>query len=128
MRAALSMLMICFGAGLAQAQPIEDASVTTTAGKEVRLGAFAAFKRDCSGGTAADLRPAGDQHGGVIAVTSGTLSTSHVPGCAIVTSPARVLTYRPNPGFTGSDRVTFDVVDVATGQGQAHSVAVTVTP
>ena len=128
MRAALSVAMICLGTSLAQAQPIEDASVTTTAGKEVRLGAFAAFKRDCSGGTAADLRPAGDQHGGVIAVTSGTLSTSHVPGCATVTSPARVLTYRPNPGFTGSDRVTFDVVDVATGQGHAHSVAVTVTP
>ncbi len=128
MRAALSMAMICLGTGLAQAQPVEDAAVTTTAGKEVRLGAYAAFKRDCSGGTAADLRPAGDQRGGVLVITAGTLSTSHVPGCSTVTSPARLLTYRPNPGFTGADRVTFDVIDVATGQGHAHSVAVTVTP
>lgn len=128
MRAMLSITMICLGAGLAEAQPIEDAPVTTTVGKEVRLGAYAAFKRDCSGGTAADLRPAGDQRNGVIVITSGTLSTSHVPGCTSVTSPARILSYRPNPGFTGNDRVTFDVVDGATGQGQTHSVAVTVSP
>ncbi len=128
MRGALSMAMICLGTSLAEAQPVEDAAVTTTAGKEVRIGAYAAFKRDCSGGTAADLRPAGDQHGGIVVVTSGTLSTSHVPGCSIVTSPAHILSYRPNAGFTGSDRVTFDVVDATTGSGQAHSVAVTVTP
>ena len=128
MRAAMSMAMICLGTSLAQAQPVEDASVTTLAGKEVRLGAYAVFKRDCSGGAAADLRPAGNQHGGVIAITSGTLSTSHVPGCSTVTSPAHVLTYRPNPGFIGADRVTFDVIDAATGQVQGHSVVVTVTP
>ena len=128
MRVALTIATICLGAGLSQAQTVADASVTTTAGKEVRLGAYAAFKRDCSGGTAADLRPAGDQHGGVIAVTSGSLSTSHVPGCATVTSPARILTYRPNPGFTGTDRVTFDVIDVGSGKAQTHSVAVTVAP
>ena len=128
MRTTLSIAMICLGAGLARAQPVEDTAVTTTAGKDVRLGAYAAFKRDCSGGVAANLRPAGDQHGGVLVITSGTLSTSHVPGCSTVTSPARIISYRPNPGFTGTDRVTFDVVDAATGSRQAHSVAVTVIP
>lgn len=128
MRVALVAVMSCVGIGLAQAQPVEDAPVTTTAGKEVRLGAFAVFKRDCSGGTAAEIRPAGDQKGGVLAVTSGTLSTSRVPGCATVSSPARIITYRPNPGFTGSDRVTFDVVGNAAGGGQTHTVSVTVTP
>ncbi len=128
MRLAIVTVMICLGTTVARAETIQDAAVTTSTGREIRLGAYAAFKRDCSGGTAAGLRPAGDQRGGVVAVTSGTLSTTHVPGCGSVTSPARILSYRPNPGFTGADRVTFDVVDSGTGQTQTHSVAVTVTP
>ncbi len=130
MRAASIIILagVCLGAAPVQAQPVEDAPLKTTAGHEVRLGAYAAFKRDCSGGTAAEVRPAGDQRGGVLAVSSGTLSTARVPGCATVTSPARIVTYRPNPGFTGVDRVSFEVIDAAGGGSQAHTVAITVTP
>ena len=123
-----TLACLSLGASLVQAQAAEDAPLKTTPGREVRIGAYAAFKRDCSGGTAADLRPAGDQRGGILVVTSGTLSTSHVPGCGTVTSPAHILVYRPNPGFVGTDRVSFGVVDAATGAVQAHSVAVTVAP
>lgn len=128
MRVMLSTAIICFGTNLAQAQSVQDTSISTSAGKEVRLGAYATFKRDCSGGTAADLRPVGDQHGGVLVVSTGTLSTARVPGCATVTSPAHIIIYRPNPGFTGTDRVTFDVVDPATGGKETHSFTVTVAP
>ena len=130
MRPALSLALVvlCVAAPLAGARAADDAPLTTSAGKEVRIGAYAAFKRDCSGGTAAEVRPAGDQRGGVLAVTSGTLSTTHVPGCATVTSPARILSYRPNPGFTGVDRVSFEVVDAAGGGSQSHTVSITVTP
>lgn len=128
MRVVLSVAAVCVGAGLAHAAPVEEAPVTTAAGQEIRLGAYAAFKSDCSGGTAAELRPSGDQRGGLVIVTAGTLTTSHVPGCSSVTAPARVLFYRPNPGFTGTDRVTFGVVDPATGREQPHSIAVTVKP
>ena len=130
MRPALSLALVvlCAAAPLAGARAADDAPLTTSAGKEVRIGAYAAFKRDCSGGTAAEVRPAGDQRGGVLAVTSGTLSTTHVPGCATVTSPARILSYRPNPGFTGVDRVSFEVVDAAGGGSQSHTVSITVTP
>ena len=95
MRLIISMSLICLGITLAQAQPIEDASVTTSAGKDVQLGGYAAFKRDCSGGAAVGLRPAGDQRGGVIAITLGTLSTSRVRGCSTVTSPARIFHIDP---------------------------------
>lgn len=123
---ALALAALCLPAPLAGARAADDAPLTTSAGKEVRIGAYAAFKRDCSGGTAAEVRPAGDQRGGVLAVTSGTLSTTHVPGCATVTSPARILSYRPNPGFTGVDRVSFEVV--GGGGSQSHTVSITVTP
>ena len=123
----LALAALCL-APLSGARAADDAPLTTSAGQEVRIGAYAAFKRDCSGGTAAEVRPAGDQRGGVLAVTSGTLTTTHVPGCATVTSPARILTYRPNPGFTGVDRVSFEVVNAAGGAAQAHAVSITVTP
>ena len=127
-RTLVGLCLVLF-ASAAAAQTVEDAPVRTSGGQPVRLGAYAAFKRDCSGGTAANLRPAGDQRGGVVVVTEGTLSTTRVPGCSTtVTSPARILSYRPNPGFVGVDRVTFDVVDAATGAAQPHSVAVTVAP
>lgn len=130
MRVALTITAIVLGVGAARAQtaPIEDKPQQTASGQEVRLGAYAAFKRDCSGGTAAELRPAGDQHGGILLVTSGTLSTTHVPGCGTATSPARILTYRPNPGFVGTDRVSYGVIDPQTGTAQAHVVSVTVAP
>lgn len=130
MRVALIITAIVLGTGTVQAQtaPIEDRPQQTAAGQDVRLGTYAAFKRDCSGGTAAELRPAGDQRGGILVVTSGTLSTTHVPGCGTATSPARVLTYRPNPGFIGTDRVSYGVVDPQTGTAQAHIVSVTVAP
>lgn len=123
-----AVIYAIFGTALAFAQPLEDAPLQTRSGQEVRVGAYAAFKRDCSGGTAADLRPAGDQRHGVLVITSGTLSTSHVPGCPTVTSPAHILSYRPNPGFVGTERLSFDVIDPATGGVQAHSVAITVSP
>lgn len=130
MHAASAMALVCLGLGMAlvRAEAAEDAPLQTTAGQEVRLGAYAAFKRDCSGGTAAELRPAGDQRGGVVVITPGTLSTSRVPGCGTVMSPAHIISYRPNPGFVGTDRVNFGVFDTATGDVEPHSVAVTVVP
>ena len=131
MRIALSIATLtglCLaGSGLARADTVEEKPVATPAGHEVRLGAYAAFRPDCSG-SAATVKPSGDQRGGVLVVVDGTLTTSHVPGCATATAPAQVLLYRPNPGFTGADRVTFGVVDPATGVEHDHSVAVTVTP
>lgn len=129
MRTALTIAFAALGASLARADTIEERPVTTPAGQEVRLGAYAAIRSDCSGGSAATLKPTGDQRGGLVVIVPGTLTTAHAPGCAGgVTSPAQVLFYRPNPGFTGADRVTFGVVDPATGSERAHSVAVTVTP
>ena len=128
MRAALFIAALCMGTTLAQAESIEDAPVLTPAGKQVRLGAYAVTKADCSGGVAAELHPRGDQRGGVVVVSPGTLTTTHAHGCSSITTPAQVIFYRPNPGFTGSDRVTFGLVDPTTGRESAHSVAITVTP
>ena len=83
---------------------------------------------DCSGGAAAQVRPAGDQRGGIVAISTGMLSTSRIPNCGTVQAPAQIVTYRPNADFTGTDKVTYDVIDPATGQAQTHSVLVKVAP
>ena len=126
------LFMAALVASLAIAGPVlagasSDAGVTTAAGKDVRLGAYAVFRRDCTGGVAADVRPAGDQKGGVLIISPGTLATTRVPNCGKVESPARIIVYRPNPGFVGTEHVTYDVVDTATGQSQTHVVSVNVT-
>ena len=118
-RIALSIAAVLAGPALARAETVEEKPVTTPAGREIRLGAYAAFKADCSG-SAATLKPSGDQRGGIIVVTQGTLTTTHVPGCSSATAPAQILFYRPNPGFTGADRVTFGVVNPATGETVAE--------
>ena len=123
-----SITLCLVGATAAVAQSASDTVVTTTPGTDVRLGAYAVFKRDCSGGAAAQVRPAGDQHGGIVAISNGTLSTSRIPNCGTVQAPAQIVTYRPNPDFTGTDKVTYDVIDPATGKAQTHSVTVKVAP
>lgn len=125
---ALSIILLYAGTTLALADPVEEAPVTTMAGQQVRLGAYAVPKADCSGGVAAELHPRGDQRGGILIVSLGTLTTTHARGCASVTTPAQVMVYRPNPGFSGTDRVTFGVVDPTTGRESIHNVAVTVAP
>ena len=123
---ALSLaISACAGPALAGAS--SDPGVTTTTGKDVRLGAYAVFRRDCSGGAAADVRPAGDQRSGVLVISPGTLATTRIPNCGKVESPARIIVYRPNPGFVGTEQVTYDVVDTATGQSQTHVVLINVT-
>ncbi len=118
MRLTLATLLTFGSAALSwtAAQTAADQHFTTVSGQEVRLGSYAVFKRDCSGGTAAEVRPTGDQHGGILVLTSGTLSTTRIPNCGKVDAPARILSYRPNPGFTGVDQIRFNVVDTATGQ------------
>ena len=128
MRAALSIAILCLGTALAQAEPFEEAPVTTAGGQQVRLGAYAVPKADCSGGVAAELHPRGDQRGGVVVVSPGTMTTTPARGCASVSTPAQVMFYRPNPGFSGTDRVSFGLVDPTTGRESDHSVAITVTP
>ncbi len=130
MRFTLATLLTLGSAALSAtaAQTAADQRFSTASGQEIRLGSYAVFKRDCSGGTAAEIRPSGEQHGGIVVLTSGTLSTTRIPNCGKVDAPARILSYRPNPGFTGIDHVRFDVVDTATGQSQTHVIEVTVTP
>ncbi len=58
----------------------------------------------------------------------GTRIRNHIPVCASAKTPAQILIYRPKPGFTGADRVSFGVVDSVTPNEHVHSLVVTVRP
>ena len=105
-----SLALSVAGTSIATADPVTDTPVVTAPGKDVQLGAYTAFKQDCSGGHAAQVRPAGDQHGGTLVLRHGSLATTRVPNCGKGEAPAQIIIYRPNPGFTGTDTVTYDVM------------------
>lgn len=111
---------------LAPAWAAPSQVLSTAPGADLRLGVFAVVRKDCSTGEAPEIRISRAPMHGIIVLQSVTLSTKRVQNCPVVTAPARQITYRPTPGFTGQDEVTFDVVDSATKQSDLHPVTIAV--
>lgn len=100
---------------------------TTSPGKDVRIGAYSVFRSEgCSAGPAPDIKLTKAPASGVIVLQEGTLTTTRVPNCPKISGPVKQITYRPNPGFTGSDAVSFEVVDTAAGKTDQHTVVIEV--
>ena len=84
------------------------------------------FHPDCSAGAPPEIRVTAAPKNGMVAITGGTLTTKRLAQCPKVSAPVRQIIYRPRDGFTGTDEVTFDVVDPAQGKPVSHTVTITV--
>lgn len=124
MRAMWAAAMLLLGARPLLAAAPETAR--TDPGKPVRVGYYSVFHPDCSAGAAPDIRVTAAPKAGTIVITGGTLTTKRIASCPKVSAPVRQIIYRPRDGFTGTDEVTFDVVDPAGGKPVSHTVTITV--
>lgn len=109
------------------AQSVDPETVRATPGQEVRLGYFATFKGDCTSGPAPDIKITIPQSHGIIRMQNAMMGTKKIPNCTEVRGPAHVVFYKPSPGFSGSDSVSFDVINPATGRPQSHVVTIIVS-
>lgn len=111
----------------AAAWAADPETVTTLPGKNVRIGAYSVFRsNDCSAGPAPDIRIAQLPKNGVVTVQAGMLTTTRVPNCPKISGPVKRITYRPSPGFVGTDAISFSVVDTAGGKTDQHTVSIRV--
>lgn len=103
-----------------------DALMATAPGVPVRIGAFAVFRANCTIGQVPDIRLQRPPHHGAIEFPPGTLTTERLPRCPGLSAPARVVVYRPDPGFVGLDDLAFEVVNGGARQIERHAVMVAV--
>ena len=114
-------------------QPVFDIKVALTAGETRRLGFLFDLKADCSSnGFAAVTTVDAPQHG-KLSVDHGTgkssfpaSNTSHF-ACNERESDGTVIAYQPEPGFTGSDALTVDIVYADKSTSRRHYL-ITVNP
>jgi hypothetical protein len=114
-------------------QPIIDLKVALTAGEKRQLGFFYDIKADCSSnGFAAVTTVEAPQHG-KLSIDHGTgrsnfpqSNTSHF-ACNDRQSDGTVIAYQPEPGFTGTDGATVDVVYADKSTSHRH-YSITVNP
>lgn len=102
------------------------ALVATAPGAPVRVGAYAVFRANCTIGPVPEIRLQQPPRNGTVELPDGTMTTSRLPRCPGLTAPARVLVYRPNPGFVGLDDLGFEVVNPGARQIEHHAVTVAV--
>lgn len=103
-----------------------DVLIPTMPGTPVRVGAFAVFHANCTIGQVPDIRLQRPPRNGAVEFPAGTLTTSRLPHCPGLSAPARVVVYRPDPGFVGLDDLAFEVVNGGARQIERHAVMVAV--
>jgi len=124
----LSCAFVCFVAAPALGQAINYTSVQAIAGKPVQLTYHAdAHKSTCSPAPMPTLRVVEPPKNGVLTVRQAVLTTNKVTGCPRLKTPALVVFYQANEGYSGSDHVRYAVTN-AQGQTEGYDVTITVKP
>jgi hypothetical protein len=109
LRSAVLMASLVLAApGQAQSPPGEQ-EIKVPSGQEVQLLVLNNTGGDCSGLPTPDVRIQEPPHSGIIIVRFGQSSMSETaPRCAGRQIPSLAVFYRPNGGFSGSDRVRIE--------------------
>jgi hypothetical protein len=124
----LSCALACFVAAPALGQAISYTSVEAIAGKPVQLTYHAdAHKATCTPAPVPGFRVIEPPKDGVLTVRQAVLTTNKVSGCPGLKTPALVVFYQANEGYSGSDHVSYAVTN-AEGQTQGYDVTITVKP
>jgi hypothetical protein len=129
LRPAVLMASLMLAApGQAQSPPGEQ-EVKVPSGQEVRLLVLNNTGGDCSGLPTPDVRIQEPPHGGIIIVRFGQSSMPETaPRCAGRQIPGLAVFYRPNGGFSGSDRVRIETGAPGQPSQQGQTFRLMVSP
>ena len=100
-------------------------SADTVAGKAERLGVYGNVQKDCTSGPLPTVRVVTPPKHGELNVRSGTLKVGRITRCPKLAPKAQGIFYKANPGYKGSDEVSYEVRS-ASGKVEAHTVRITV--
>lgn len=120
--AVAALLSFATGPALAQAK---TSSVSVSSGKEIRLGAYGGFQKDCSPGALHEVKVLSPPKNGSLVVKTASLKSSASSACPNKEGPAQVVFYQSKEAFAGTDTLTYQVRNPA-GQTQSFTVSVTV--
>jgi hypothetical protein len=94
-------------------------------GQDIRVGVFASIRSDCKSGPLPTIRLKEPPNHGKVTVKQGKLRTTNFRQCLAMEVPAFIVFYKSQPGFSGADTVTLEVVE-ASGKTQLQRITVTV--
>jgi hypothetical protein len=113
-------------AGVASAQNNSAyRSADVVAGKAERLGVYGNVQKDCTSGPLPTVRVVTPPKHGELNVRSGILKVGRITRCPKLAPTAQGIFYKANPGYKGSDEVSYEVRS-ASGKVEAHTVRITV--
>lgn len=111
----------------ALAQLANYASYETTTDKPVQLGYYASAHKNCTPAALPTVRVIEAPRGGLLIVRKGVLATDQVAGCTGLKTPAQIAFYQPRAGYTGPDRVSYEVTS-ENGEVATYEMTITVKP
>jgi hypothetical protein len=100
-------------------------STDVVAGKQHRLGVYGNVQKDCTSGPLPTVSVVTRHKHGELNVRSGKLKAGRISRCPKLEPTAQGIFYRPNPTYTGTDEVSYEVKS-ANGKVESHSVKMTV--
>ncbi|HEX4894286.1 MAG TPA: hypothetical protein VFV47_13445 [Hyphomicrobiaceae bacterium] len=97
------------------------------AGAVVRVGVHAAAKKDCTPAPLPTISVVSPPKHGVLQIRTGKVKSDQIKACPGIELPANLVFYRSQPGFTGEDKITYEVKN-AGSRTQSITITVTVKP
>ena len=125
--AAAALAFVSLGLDTAISQDSTARTAKAVTGQRVQLSVHFNLKKDCSPSEAPEVRVITPPANGSLAIRAGTLRSAKVGNCSNIEGPARVVLYQSNRGFTGADRVDYEVKK-AGGSTEVQSVTIHVLP
>lgn len=121
---AAALVTVAAGTAPAMAETQLFRSDTAQTGKPARLYVLPALKKDCSQGSAGDIKVVAPPKNGTLAVKQGKLKTPASYRCPNVETQVSAVFYQSNPKFTGSDEV---VLEAKTPDGEVQKTTIRIT-
>ena len=109
------------------AQTLNVKSVETTAGVTSQLVYYASGNKDCLSSPPPSIRVITAPKQGMLTIKRGALTTNKVPGCPGLQTPANVIFYTGNTGYTGDDEIVYEVKD-SKGEVAIYDIKIVVKP
>jgi hypothetical protein len=97
------------------------------AGALARVGVHAAAKKDCSPAPLPTITVVNAPKHGSLHVQTGKVKSNQIKACPNIELPANLIMYRSQAGFSGEDKVTYEVKNVG-GRSQSITITITVKP
>ena len=114
---------------LGQESPFAQDSTARTqkavTGQRIQLSAHFNMNKDCSTTMPPEVRVITPPANGSLTVRTGTLRSPKVGNCTNIEAPSRVVLYQSNAGYTGTDRVEYEVIR-QNGTKEIQSVTINV--